>query len=150
MRFHSDKTFALMLEPPPAPLKANANGTFHGIGWVTTYKTKDAFGYLQDGNWHGTRAFMKRTEKGVNVVAFVQHQHAAQRARRQGDPGHGAGGPRPRRTAESASRTLICSRIFNRTDLRAASLPRKRGEERSPRLRGRLTLSNGSSSAPSP
>ncbi len=67
-RFLDDKTFALMLEPPPPPLKVGPDGTFHGIGWVTTLKTKDTFGYAQDGSWHGARTFMKRTPRGVNVA----------------------------------------------------------------------------------
>jgi len=65
-RFLNDKTFALMLEPPPAPLKVSPDGKFNGIGWVTTFKSKDGFGYAQDGSWHGARTFMKRSPRGVN------------------------------------------------------------------------------------
>jgi CubicO group peptidase (beta-lactamase class C family) len=69
--FLDDKTFALMLEAPPAPLRVQANGNFNGIGWVLTFKDAQRFGYAQDGSWHGARAFMKRSPNGVNwCLAF--------------------------------------------------------------------------------
>ena len=66
--FLSDKTMREMLAPPTKPLKAGPDKTFPGLGFETVYNEPDGFGYFQDGNWHGMRAFMKRTEKGVNWV----------------------------------------------------------------------------------
>jgi N-acyl-D-amino-acid deacylase len=66
--FLSEKTMKLFLAPPPAPLKVRPNNTFPGLGFETVYVASDGYGYFQDGNWHGMRAFMKRTKKGVNWV----------------------------------------------------------------------------------
>jgi CubicO group peptidase (beta-lactamase class C family) len=66
--FLQEKTLKSMLAPPPPPLKANPDGTHPGLGFESVYAGPDGFGYFQDGNWHGMRAFMKRTPKGVNWV----------------------------------------------------------------------------------
>jgi N-acyl-D-amino-acid deacylase len=65
-RFLNDKAFGLMLEPPPAPIKLRPDGTFTALGWVTATKSKETFGYFQEGSWHGTHTFMKRSPRGVN------------------------------------------------------------------------------------
>jgi N-acyl-D-amino-acid deacylase len=65
----SEKTFALMLEPPPAPLKKRDNGTFVGLGWDSVIVTdKNEFGLYKDGSWFGMRAFMKRLTTGTSWV----------------------------------------------------------------------------------
>jgi hypothetical protein len=61
-------TMKELLSPPPLPLKPRDNGTFAGLGFETVYNQPEGFGYYQDGNYHGMRAFMKRTEKGINWV----------------------------------------------------------------------------------
>jgi N-acyl-D-amino-acid deacylase len=63
-----EKTLKLLLAMPPPPLKANPNGTHPGLGFPEVITGPDGFSYSQDGNWHGMRAFMKRTFKGVNWV----------------------------------------------------------------------------------
>jgi CubicO group peptidase (beta-lactamase class C family) len=66
--FLSTETMKQLLAPPPAPLKVQPDGTFPGLGFETAYNERDGFGYYQDGNWHGMRAFMKRGKNGVNWV----------------------------------------------------------------------------------
>jgi len=46
--------------------KVNADGTHPGLGFPSVLDGPGGYGYFQDGNWHGMRAFMKRTVKGVN------------------------------------------------------------------------------------
>src|SRR5262249_19053820 len=66
-----EKTLKMLLAPPPPPLKANKDGSHPGLGFPSVHDGPDGFGYFQDGNWHGMRAFLKRTPKGVNwVLAF--------------------------------------------------------------------------------
>jgi N-acyl-D-amino-acid deacylase len=62
-----EKTFRLMVEPPPPPLKPRPNGTHVGLGWdsVVLGEPKQ-FGYYKDGSWFGMRSFMKRNPNGVN------------------------------------------------------------------------------------
>lgn len=64
----NEKTFKLMTELPPAPLKARDNGTHVGLGWDSVILTDKGYGYFKEGNWAGMRAFMKRTPNGVNAV----------------------------------------------------------------------------------
>jgi N-acyl-D-amino-acid deacylase len=63
-----EKTRRLMIEPPPAPLKPRANGTWAGLGWDSVVVKDKAFGYFKDGSYQGMRAFMKRLPTGVNWV----------------------------------------------------------------------------------
>lgn len=63
-----EKTMKQLLAPPPPPLKANPDGSHPGLGFAAVISGPNGFGYFQDGNWHGMRAFMKRTPKGVNWV----------------------------------------------------------------------------------
>lgn len=65
----NEKTFALMLEPPAAPLKARDDGSFTGLGWdQVAVNEKKEFGWYKDGSWFGMRAFMKRKPNGVSWV----------------------------------------------------------------------------------
>jgi N-acyl-D-amino-acid deacylase len=64
--FLSEKTMKLFLTPPPAPIKVQPNKTFPGLGFEMVYVGQDGYGYFQDGLWHGMRAFMKRSPKGIN------------------------------------------------------------------------------------
>src|SRR5262249_22656111 len=66
--FLKDKTMQLLLAPPPPPLKVNPDGSHPGLGFPTVVSGPKGFGYFQDGNWHGMRAFMKRTPQGVNMM----------------------------------------------------------------------------------
>ncbi len=63
-----DKARALMLEPPPRPLKPRDNGTYFGLGWDSVLRTDTTFGYFKDGSYQGMRTFMKRLPTGVNWV----------------------------------------------------------------------------------
>jgi len=63
-----EKTFRLMIEPPPAPLKARDNGTYVGLGWDSVVQNDKGFGYFKDGSWFGMRTFMKRQPTGVTWV----------------------------------------------------------------------------------
>jgi N-acyl-D-amino-acid deacylase len=66
-RLLDDKTFDAMVAPPPPPLKKNADGTYPGLGWPTAGPSGKGYGYVHDGNWPGTRAFMKCNHaKGLN------------------------------------------------------------------------------------
>lgn len=63
----TEKTFKLMLAPPPPPLTKRKDGTHPGLGWPTVYLgPKGTYGYFHDGQFHGMRTFMKRNERGVN------------------------------------------------------------------------------------
>jgi N-acyl-D-amino-acid deacylase len=55
-----------MFAPPPAPLGAKKDGTYPGLGFELVASAGDSFTYLQDGNYHGMRAFMKRSPRGIN------------------------------------------------------------------------------------
>jgi N-acyl-D-amino-acid deacylase len=66
--FLSDKTMRELLAPPAPPLQAGTDKTFPGLGFETVYNEPDGFGYFQDGNWHGMRAFMKRNKNGINWI----------------------------------------------------------------------------------
>jgi CubicO group peptidase (beta-lactamase class C family) len=62
-----DETFESMVAPPPPPLKKNQNGTYPGLGWPIVGPSGKGYGYVHDGNWPGTRAFMKcNASKGLN------------------------------------------------------------------------------------
>jgi N-acyl-D-amino-acid deacylase len=61
----NEQTRRLMIEPPPAPLKPNANGTFVGLGWDSVIVQGKSFGYFKDGCYQGMRTFMKRLPNGV-------------------------------------------------------------------------------------
>src|SRR5262249_14934665 len=63
-----EKTFRLMIEPPPKPIKPQANGTHVGLGWDAVIQTEKGYGYFKDGSWYGMRTFMKRLPNGVNWV----------------------------------------------------------------------------------
>jgi N-acyl-D-amino-acid deacylase len=64
-----EKTFRLMIAPPPPPLKPRADGAYVGLGWDAVTRT-DAGGYglFKDGSWFGMRAFLNRQPNGVNWV----------------------------------------------------------------------------------
>jgi len=66
--FLEEKTFKLMIEPPPKPLKPRDNGTHVGLGWDSVIVTEKGYGYFKDGSWYGMRSFMKRLPNGVNWV----------------------------------------------------------------------------------
>lgn len=64
-----EKTLKMMLAPPPPPLTVRKDGTHNGLGWPTCYLgPKGIYGYFHDGQLHGQRTFMKRSDKGVNWV----------------------------------------------------------------------------------
>ena len=60
------KTRALMIEPPPAPLKVQPNGTFMGLGWDAVNVKDKSFTVFKDGSYQGMRSFMKRLPTGVS------------------------------------------------------------------------------------
>lgn len=62
----SEKTRQLMMEPPPAPLKPRANGTYFGLGWDSVLVKGKTFAYFKDGSYQGMRTYMKRKPTGVN------------------------------------------------------------------------------------
>ena len=63
-----EKSLKELLAVPPPPLKAHKDGSHPGLGFEAVLSGPDGFAYFQDGNWHGIRAFLKRTPKGVNWV----------------------------------------------------------------------------------
>jgi N-acyl-D-amino-acid deacylase len=58
-RLISEKSFRLMVAEPPPPVKKNDKGIWPGLGWPTVGASGKSFGYMHDGNWPGTRTFMK-------------------------------------------------------------------------------------------
>src|SRR5262249_28103234 len=62
----NEKTRRLMIEPPPAPLKPRADGTYFGPGWGSVNLPRKSHGSLKDGACHGMRTFMKRLPSGVS------------------------------------------------------------------------------------
>jgi hypothetical protein len=56
-----------MVAEPPAPLKKSQNGTWPGLGWPLVGESGKSHAYAHDGNWYGTRTFMKcNPSKGLN------------------------------------------------------------------------------------
>src|SRR5262249_41534435 len=55
-----------MVEPPPAPLKPRADGTWFGLGWDMAAVEGQQFGYVKDGSYQGMRTYMKRLPNGGN------------------------------------------------------------------------------------
>jgi N-acyl-D-amino-acid deacylase len=64
----NEKSFRLMLDPPPPPLPPLADGTHVGLGWDKVSLKDKGFGYFKDGSWYGMRSFMSRRLNGVNAV----------------------------------------------------------------------------------
>jgi N-acyl-D-amino-acid deacylase len=62
----SEKTFAQMIDLPPAPLKPRENGTYVGLGWDSVIRNEKGYGYFKDGSWHGMRSYMKRLQNGTS------------------------------------------------------------------------------------
>lgn len=62
----SEKSRAVMLEAPPAPLKPRADGTYFGLGWDIVAVEGKVFEYFKDGVYQGMRTFSKRLPTGVN------------------------------------------------------------------------------------
>ncbi len=64
------ETQRLMLTAPPPPYQSKSGEPHPGLGWPTTIVSEDGreFGYFQDGRNYGSRAFMKRSPRGVNWV----------------------------------------------------------------------------------
>jgi CubicO group peptidase (beta-lactamase class C family) len=61
----NEQTRRLMIEPPPPPLRARANGTFFGLGWDTVAIEGNAYAFYKEGSYQGMRTFMKRLATGV-------------------------------------------------------------------------------------
>lgn len=69
--FLKKSTYELMMAPPPAPIKARANGVYPGLGFYFVQASDTGPAYSQNGSWHGARAFMKHSPKKVNwALAF--------------------------------------------------------------------------------
>jgi CubicO group peptidase (beta-lactamase class C family) len=64
----SEKSRKLMVEPPQKPLKLRDNNTFFGLGWDVVLNDAKGVMYFKDGCYQGIRAFMKRTQGGLNWV----------------------------------------------------------------------------------
>src|SRR5262249_2159936 len=62
----NEKTRKFMLEPPPAPLRPRANGTWFGLGWDSAQVNNQGLSYIKEGSLPGMRTFMKRLPNGVN------------------------------------------------------------------------------------
>lgn len=62
----SEKSRKLMLEPPPAPIKAHKDGSYFGLGWDAVKPTDAGFMYFKDGSFQGMRTFMKHLPEGTN------------------------------------------------------------------------------------
>lgn len=79
------KTFETMVALPPPPLGKRADGTHPGLGWPITFLgPKGTFGYFHDGQLHGMRTFMKRSERGVDwalLFNVAMHPDQADAAR---------------------------------------------------------------------
>jgi N-acyl-D-amino-acid deacylase len=61
-----EETYRLMTSPPPAPLKPRENGSYVGLGFEVVLPLTKGFSYAQDGSFHGMRAFMSRSKRGIN------------------------------------------------------------------------------------
>src|SRR5262249_35847349 len=48
-----EKMRRAMIEPPPAPLKPRADGTWFGLGWDMAAVEGQQFGYVKDGSYQG-------------------------------------------------------------------------------------------------
>ncbi len=64
----SEKTRRIMLQPPPKPLAADADGCYFGLGWENVRVDGNDHSYLKEGRHPGIRTFMKHFSSGVNVV----------------------------------------------------------------------------------
>jgi N-acyl-D-amino-acid deacylase len=62
----AEKTWQLMLEPPPAPVRPRPDGTYFGLGWDSVLVKDKAVAYFKNGSNPGMRTFMKRRPNGVN------------------------------------------------------------------------------------
>jgi hypothetical protein len=60
-----EKMMKEMLGRPPAPLKLQPDGTWVGLGWDRVVTAGEQFAVFKDGNYYGTRTFMKRLGTGV-------------------------------------------------------------------------------------
>jgi CubicO group peptidase (beta-lactamase class C family) len=61
-----EKMRKAMVEPPPAPIKPRADGTWFGLGWDKAAVKGKEFSYIKDGSYQGMRTYMKRLPNGVN------------------------------------------------------------------------------------
>ena len=61
----TEKSWQMMVAPPPRPLKPRPDGTYFGLGWDSVLWNEKAFGYFKDGSYQGMRTFMKRLPTGV-------------------------------------------------------------------------------------
>jgi hypothetical protein len=66
----NEKTRALMIEAPPAPLKVPASGIFMGVGWDSVNLKDKSYTAFKDGSYQGMRTFMKRLPNGVCWCLF--------------------------------------------------------------------------------
>jgi CubicO group peptidase (beta-lactamase class C family) len=66
----NEKTRALMIEAPPAPLKVPASGIFMGVGWDSVNLKDKSYTAFKDGSYQGMRTFMKRLPNGVSWCLF--------------------------------------------------------------------------------
>jgi N-acyl-D-amino-acid deacylase len=62
----SAKMRKLMMEPPPAPIKPRADGTYFGLGWDSVLVKGKEFAYFKNGSYQGIRTYMKRLPTGAN------------------------------------------------------------------------------------
>jgi N-acyl-D-amino-acid deacylase len=70
-RLLAEKSFELMTDPPPAPLKPRPNGTYIGLGWDLVGRTDKYVAYQKDGSWFGVRSYAQRTPTGVNWMLVM-------------------------------------------------------------------------------
>jgi CubicO group peptidase (beta-lactamase class C family) len=61
----NEQTRRLMIEPPPAPLKVPASGSYVGLGWDSVIVQDKAYTVYKEGSYQGMRTFMKRLPTGV-------------------------------------------------------------------------------------
>ena len=61
-----EKARKLMIEPPQAPLKPRANGTWYGLGWDSVVVKGQQYGFYKEGSYQGMRTYMKRLPNGVS------------------------------------------------------------------------------------
>jgi CubicO group peptidase (beta-lactamase class C family) len=64
----NEKTYRLMLAPPPPPLKHQPDGSYNGMGWPKVTPSPKGLSYAHDGQWYGMRTFMKHSARGVDWV----------------------------------------------------------------------------------